>query len=53
MVIYAIDGKIRTVEVTSFQGQGMLERRDIQRLLRDSIEILLPDAMVLIEEFSD
>lgn len=54
MVIYAIDnGKIRTIEATSFQGQGMLERRDIQRLLHDSIEILIPGAMVLTEEFSD
>jgi hypothetical protein len=30
MVIYAIqNGKIIIVEPTSFQGQGMLERRDI------------------------
>lgn len=54
MVIYVIeDGQAKPVQKTSFQGEGILERRDIQRILRDSIEILLPDAMVLAEEFSD
>lgn len=36
---------------TRFDLEGVLERSDLQRLLRDRIEILVPDVMVLAEEF--
>ena len=54
MTIYQIEnGKAVLVGTTSFQQQGLLERRDIQQLIRSSIEIIVPDAMVLSEEFGN
>jgi len=38
---------------TTFQAHGLLERRDLQRLLRDRVEIIAPDVLVIKEEFSD
>lgn len=37
---------------TRFDLEGVLERSDLQRLLRDRIEILVPDVIVLAEEFA-
>ena len=54
MAIYRIAGDhIRPVDKTTFQAEGMLERRDLQRLFRHNIELLVPHAMVLAEEFGD
>lgn len=54
MAIYRIEnGKVRTIEPTTFQQQGMWERRDIQKVLRDSIEVVSPNTMVIAEEFGD
>ena len=54
MAIYSIqNGVAEALETTSFQREGLLERRDIQKILRDSINVLLPNAMVLSEEFGD
>jgi hypothetical protein len=36
---------------TTFDLEGVKERSDLQRVLRDRIEVLVPDAMVLTEEF--
>ena len=41
------------VDETTFQAQGILERPDLQRMFRKSIEILVPDALVLAEEYGD
>jgi hypothetical protein len=38
---------------TSFEGERLRERQDIQRVLRERIEALDPNVMVLAEEFSD
>jgi len=38
---------------TTFAAAGLSERSDLQRLLRDRIEILSPDTLVIAEEFSD
>lgn len=52
MGIYQIvDHKLRSLRETTYQTEGMLERRDLQSLVRDSIEIIDPDLMVLAEEF--
>ena len=54
MTIYRIVGDhVRPVDKTTFQAEGMLERQDLQRLFRQNIELLVPDAMVLAEEFGD
>ena len=37
---------------TSFSGEGMKER-DLQRMFKRNIDILVPDAMVLAEEYGD
>jgi hypothetical protein len=36
---------------TSFQSMKLLERNDLQRLLRDRLDVIAPDAMLLTEEF--
>lgn len=46
------DRGIIPVPETRFDLEGVLERADLQRLLRDRIEVLVPDVMVLAEEFS-
>lgn len=38
---------------TSFEGEGLRERQDIQRVLRERIEALDDTLMVLADEFSD
>ena len=54
MAIYRVAGDhLRPVDKTTFQAEGMLERRDLQRLFRHNIESLVPEAMVLAEEFGN
>jgi hypothetical protein len=54
MAIYRFSGgNAQAVEETTFQAEGILERRDLQTIFRQSIGILVPNAMVLAEEFSD
>ena len=42
---------IQPVEETSFAQLGISERQDIQRLLRDRIEVIAPETLVIDEEF--
>lgn len=54
MPIFEIrDGGLVAVAETSFQMEGMLERRHIQQLLRQHIEVLDERLMVIAEEFGD
>ena len=54
MSIFRIDGgKAVHVDPTTFQQLGYLERRDIQRILRDSIDVIAPDMMMIAEEFGN
>ena len=54
MTIYRIAGDdVQPVKKTTFQAEDMLERRDLQKLLRRNIDLLVPDGMVLAEEFGD
>jgi hypothetical protein len=50
--IYEIekDG-IKALRETSFRAEGLSERQDLQRLLRDQIRVVDPNVMVLAEEF--
>jgi hypothetical protein len=45
--------EIRPLPPTSFDGLKIFERSDIQRLLRDRLEVVVPDAMLITEEFGD
>lgn len=52
MAIFEVtDTEIRAIPQTSFAKEGLKERSDLQRLLRQSIEHISPDTMVLAEEF--
>lgn len=54
MAIYEISGdQIRPIERTSFEAAGLRERDDLQRMLRDRISVVLPDVLVIAEEFGD
>lgn len=45
--------RLAPVARTSFQQSSIWERRDLQRLLRDQIDVLGDDLMVIAEEFSN
>ena len=54
MAIYEITkDQIRTVAETSFGKAGVRERGDLQRLLREQIQIVSPDTLVIAEEFGE
>ena len=54
MTIYEL-GKdsIKPVQKTTFASSGIKERGDLQRLLRENIEIISEQTMVIAEEFGD
>ena len=53
MPIYRIDdNKIVPVEPTTFKEQGLLERSDLQALLKNRIDVISPDTLIVAEEFS-
>lgn len=54
MAIYEITSdRIRRISETSFGAAGVLEREDLQRLLRSQIEIICPETLVITEEFCE
>jgi hypothetical protein len=54
MAIYEI-AKEKLIEFpkTTFSSHGVQERHDLQRLIRDQIEILADDVLIVCEEFCD
>lgn len=54
MPIYEVgdEGFVR-LETTTFAKAGIRERKDLQRFLREQIEIIAPDTLVITEEFGD
>jgi hypothetical protein len=46
-------GAILPLEATSFSAENVQERQDLQRLLREHIDVIDPDMMVVAEEFCD
>jgi RecB family endonuclease NucS len=44
---------VKPVEQTSFAADGIFERCDLQRMLRDHIEVVAPNTLVISEEFGD
>lgn len=54
MAIYQItETSLTRLAETSFNAEGIYERRDLQRLLKVNVEILSPDLMVIAEEFGN
>jgi hypothetical protein len=54
MALYLISpDKIEPLRDTSFQQRGIMERTDLQRLLRANIEVVAPDVLVIAEEFAE
>ena len=54
MAIYELsDTGIKRLQKTTFADRGIRERQDIQRLLREQIEIISDQTMVIAEEFGD
>ena len=52
MAIFEVtNDRINRLAPTKFGDQGITERGDLQRLLRDQIDIVAPDTFVLAEEF--
>jgi hypothetical protein len=54
MAIYEIQqsGLVRLKD-TAFSDEGLRERDDLQRLLREQIDVISPDTLVVAEEFCD
>src|SRR3954454_13478123 len=44
---------IKPLEATTFSLASLQERRDLQRLLRDRIEVIAPNTLVISEEFGE
>ncbi|MCB1187539.1 hypothetical protein KDL29_10270 [bacterium] len=54
MAIYKLlQNEIVPMERTTFGLQGIRERQDLQNLLKQQIEIIAPDVLVVAEEFAD
>ena len=52
MAIFEVQSDtLKPLETTTLAGEGVRERDDLQRLLRDQIEILDPGLLVIAEEF--
>ncbi|OFW20674.1 MAG: hypothetical protein A3H97_17380 [Acidobacteria bacterium RIFCSPLOWO2_02_FULL_65_29] len=43
--------RLDLLQPTAFSDHGLHERGDLQRLLRDQVEIIAPDVLVISEEF--
>lgn len=54
MAIYKLkEDRIADLIETSFEAESILERRDLQRSLREKIAIISPDTLVISEEFGE
>lgn len=47
------DHDLEHVAPVTFAGENILERQDLQRLLRDSVDVIVPGGLVIAEEYSD
>src|SRR5690349_16387300 len=52
--IYELTGeRIVELPLTTFSTFGIRERYDLQRLLRDQVDLISPDTLIICEEFAD
>ena len=53
MAIYKLgESTFEKLRETTFGNEGIKEREDIQRLLKESIDVISPDSLIIAEEFS-
>ena len=52
-IFQAVKGKLVPIEPTTFSEAGLRERADLQQLLKQQIEVIAPDTLILSEEFGD
>lgn len=54
MPLYEVAAEnLNKIEQTSFDAAGLRERTDLQRLLRKQIDVILPDTLIISEEFGE
>lgn len=54
MAIYQrIGGKLVPIKATTFSDAGIKERSDLQQFLKQQVDIIAPDTLVISEEFGD
>lgn len=54
MTIWELDGEaLKPVRSTTFSAEGVRERADLQRVLRDNVDVIAPEVLVLAEEFGN
>jgi hypothetical protein len=54
MAIFQVtDGKLTAIAPTTFAAAGIRERSDIQQLLKQQIDVIAPDTIVIAEEFGE
>lgn len=52
MAIYNFtENKLFRVETTTFNNEGILERQHLQSALKNQIDVIAPDCLVISEEF--
>lgn len=52
-IFHAIKGKLVPINTTTFSEVGFKERADLQQLLKQQIEIIAPDVLIISEEFGE
>jgi len=54
MAIYSFNDKsLQKVETTTFNSEGILERRHLQSVIKHQIDVVAPNCLVISEEFSE
>lgn len=54
MAIYKVgESHFSKLTETTFSSEGIKERQDLQRILKDSIDVIAPDTLVIAEEFGE
>jgi hypothetical protein len=52
-IFQSLKGKLVPIEPTTFSEAGIRERGDIQQLLKQQIDVIAPDSLIISEEFGD
>ncbi|MCX7144125.1 MAG: hypothetical protein NT123_24425 [Proteobacteria bacterium] len=50
-IFQAVNGKLVPIESTTFSEAGFKERADLQQLLKQQIEVIAPETLIISEEF--
>jgi len=52
-IFQVVKGKLVSIEPTTFSEAGFTERADLQQLLKQQIEVIAPNVLIIAEEFGD